>query len=62
VQSHSAAPVATVNGWLAAYLSGCARLIGGLPGATVSSTPAAIGLLVLCAAGAGALHLNRRER
>ena len=29
---------AWVNGWLAAYIAGCARLIGGLPGAQVSST------------------------
>jgi competence protein ComEC len=31
---------AWVNGWLAAYISGCARLIGGLPGAEVSSKAA----------------------
>jgi ComEC/Rec2-related protein len=62
VSSAFAALIATANGWLAAYLAWCARLVGGLPGATVSSTPAAIGLLLLCAAGAGALHLNRQER
>jgi ComEC/Rec2-related protein len=57
-----AALIAGANGWLAAYLAWCARFVGGLPGATVSSRPAAIGLLLLCAAGAGALHLNRQER
>jgi ComEC/Rec2-related protein len=62
VSSAFAALIATANGWLAAYLVWCARLMGGLPGATVSSTPAAIGLLLLSAAGAGALHLNREER
>jgi competence protein ComEC len=57
-----AALIASANGWLAAYLSWCARLVGGLPGATVSSTPAAIGLLLLSAAGAGVVHLNRQGR
>jgi competence protein ComEC len=46
------APAATtalawVNGWLAAYLAGCARVIGGLPGAQIHSTRA---LLLLVAA------------
>jgi competence protein ComEC len=62
VSSGFAALIATANGWLAGYLAWCARLVAGLPGAMVSSTPAAVGLLLLCAAGAGALHLNRRDR
>jgi competence protein ComEC len=62
VSSAFAPLIATANGWLAAYLASCARLVSELPGATVSSTPAAIGLLLLSAAGAVALHLNRQER
>jgi hypothetical protein len=54
--------IAAVNGWLAAYLAGCARLVARLPGATVSSTPAAIGLLLLTVSGAGALYVNRQRR
>jgi competence protein ComEC len=46
------APAATtalawVNGWLAAYVAACARVIGGLPGAQIHSTRA---LLLLVAA------------
>jgi competence protein ComEC len=46
------APVATtafawINGWLAAYIAGCARVIGGFPGAQIHSTRA---LLLLVAA------------
>jgi ComEC/Rec2-related protein len=33
-----------VNGWCAAYLAGCARLFGGLPGAQVTSPAAAAAL------------------
>jgi competence protein ComEC len=53
--------IAWVNGWLAAYLAACARLVGGLPGATVSSGR---GLLVLAALAFGtlALVLNARSR
>jgi competence protein ComEC len=41
--------IASANGWLAAYLAWCARLVGGLPGAVVSSTTGlAVLLLVLC--------------
>ncbi|MCA1682648.1 MAG: ComEC family competence protein [Actinobacteria bacterium] len=42
-----AAALAWVNGWLAAYLATCARVVGGLPGAQVRSTRA---LLILLAA------------
>jgi competence protein ComEC len=41
--------LAAVNGWCAAYLAGCARFFGGLPGAQVRSAAAAAAL------GAGAL-------
>ena len=33
----AAVVLAELNGWLAAYLAGCARFVGGLPGAQVSS-------------------------
>ena len=46
-----AALLAWVNGWLAAYLSLCARMVGGLPYAAVSARAAvAIAAVVLCAA------------
>jgi competence protein ComEC len=57
-----AALIAHVNGWFAAYLVWCARVVGGLPGATVSSWPAATSLLLVTAAGAGAVYLNRQDR
>lgn len=53
--------LAQLNGWCAAYLAGCARLFGGLPGAQVRSSSAAAGL----AAGAllaGAYAWRRGER
>ena len=62
VSTGCAALIAAANGWLAAYLVWCTHLIAGLPGASVSSTPAAIGLLLLCTAGAGKLHLSRQGR
>ncbi len=51
----AAGPIATVNGWLAAYLAGCARLVGGLPGAVVSTT-AGLGGLLLLASSAVLVH------
>jgi competence protein ComEC len=36
--------LAELNGWCAAYLAGCARFFGGLPGAQVRSPAAAAGL------------------
>jgi competence protein ComEC len=52
--------IAWLNGWCAAYLAACARIVGGLPGAQIRSTRAALLLL------AGALLLaayasHRRE-
>jgi competence protein ComEC len=38
------AVLAELNGWCAAYLAGCARLFGGLPGAQVRSPAAAAAL------------------
>ncbi len=43
----AAAVLAWLNGWCAAYLAGCARLIGGLPGAQVRSGRGLVALLVL---------------
>ena len=44
-----APPVASVlawlNGWLAAYIATCARIVGGLPGAQIRSTRAMLVLL-----------------
>jgi competence protein ComEC len=45
----AAAVVAWLNGWCAAYLAGCARLVGGLPAAQVRSTRGAIAVLAVTA-------------
>ena len=37
VSPTAAAAIAWLNGWCAAYLAGCARVVGGLPGAQVRS-------------------------
>ena len=39
--------VASANGWLAAYLAWCARLVAGLPGAVISSESGLGGLLLV---------------
>jgi competence protein ComEC len=41
VAPSAAAALAWVNGWCAAYLAGCARFVGGLPGAQIRSGRAA---------------------
>jgi competence protein ComEC len=56
-----AASIAAANGWLAAYLAWCARLVGGLPGAVVSS-PAGLGALLLAASGLLLLAVGGRDR
>jgi competence protein ComEC len=43
----AAEAMAWANGWLAAYVAGCARLIGGLPGAQATSLVALAGLAAL---------------
>ncbi len=53
-----AALISWANGCLAAYLAGCARLVGGLPGATVSSRAA----VALLAGLAVAVYLGLRRR
>lgn len=58
-----AAPVAEAlawtNGWLAAYVAGCARAIASVPGAQVSSASA---LLALAAAAGATVAVARLER
>lgn len=46
----AATAIAWLNGWCAAYLAGCARLFGSLPGAQVRSGRALLVLVVLVAA------------
>ena len=43
----AAASIAWLNGWCAAYLAGCARVVGGLPGAQVTSTRSLVELLIV---------------
>ncbi len=59
----AAGAIAWANGWLAAYLAGCARLVGGLPGATVSSGRGllALGALAFAALALGMSARNRRR-
>jgi competence protein ComEC len=47
----AATAIAWLNGWCAAYLAGCARLFGSLPGAQLRSGRALLVVLVLTAAG-----------
>ena len=56
-----AALLAYANGWCAAYLAGCARLFGGLPGAQIRS-PAAAAALAACVLLAAAYAGRRGER
>jgi competence protein ComEC len=60
-----AVTIASANGWLAAYLAWCARLVGSLPGAVVSSTAGLGALLAACSAvmllAVGGRDLNRRR-
>jgi competence protein ComEC len=51
-----AAELAWANGWLAAYLAGCARLVGGIPYASVSARTA---LAVMVLGLVGALLISR---
>ncbi|HEY8704801.1 MAG TPA: ComEC/Rec2 family competence protein [Gaiellaceae bacterium] len=50
-----------LNGWCAAYLAGCARLFGGLPGAQIRS-PAAAALLAALVLLAAAYAWRRGDR
>ena len=57
----AAAVLAWTDGWLAAYLAYCARLVGGLPHAQAASGEA-LGLLLAAAAGLAFLVFARRTR
>jgi competence protein ComEC len=65
VSPGAAALIASANGWLAAYLAWCARVVAGLPGAVVSSNAGVGGLLLvgssltLLAAGGADRYLRR---
>jgi competence protein ComEC len=52
VSPGAAAGLAWLNGWCAAYLAGCARLVGGLPFATVHSASAVVVLTLAGILGA----------
>ena len=58
VSPQAASAIAWLNGWCAAYLAGCARIIGGLPGAQVRSGRALLVLLAVTAV-AGAYAWRR---
>jgi len=47
VSPSAAAAIAWLNGWCAAYLAGCARVVGGMPGAQVRSGRALVALVVV---------------
>jgi competence protein ComEC len=49
VSPPAAAAIAWLNGWCAAYLATCARVVGGLPGAQVSSTRGLVAVLAVTA-------------
>jgi competence protein ComEC len=49
VSPPAAAAIAWLNGWCAAYLAACARIVGGLPGAQVSSTRGLVAVLAVTA-------------
>jgi competence protein ComEC len=53
--------IASGNGWLAAYLAWCARFVGGLPGAVVSSS-AGVGALLVVVCSTVLLATESAER
>jgi competence protein ComEC len=58
----AALALAWANGWLAAYLAACARLVAALPGAQLTSGAAAALLLGCAASAVGLVRLNARAR
>ena len=50
--------IAWLNGWFAAYLAACARLVGGLPGAQIRSGRAL--LVLLCVTAVAGAYAWRR--
>jgi len=49
VSPPAAAAIAWLNGWCAAYLAACARVVGGFPGAQVTSTRGLVAVLAVTA-------------
>jgi competence protein ComEC len=62
VSPAAAAMIASVNGWLAAYLSWCARFVAGLPGAVVSSDAGLGALLLVSSSLVLAVRLSAEPR
>jgi competence protein ComEC len=62
VLPQAAVAAAWANGWLAAYIAGCARIVGGLPGAQISSRVVLVtaGILAVVAFTAARLPAWRR--
>ncbi|HEX3686300.1 MAG TPA: ComEC/Rec2 family competence protein [Gaiellaceae bacterium] len=58
VSQPAATAIAWLNGWCAAYLAACARLVGGLPGAQIRSGRAL--LVLLCVAAVAGAYAWRR--
>jgi competence protein ComEC len=58
VSQPAAHAIAWLNGWFAAYLAACARLVGGLPGAQVRSGRAL--LVLLCVTAVAGAYAWRR--
>ena len=58
VAPSATAALAWVNGWLAAYVAACARIVGGMPGAQIRSTRALL-VVLACAFLTGAYACDR---
>jgi competence protein ComEC len=58
ISGQTATGIAWLNGWFAAYIAACGRIIGGLPGAQIRSGRALLGLLLVTAV-AGAYAWRR---
>jgi competence protein ComEC len=58
----AALAAAWLNGWLAAYIAACARIVGGLPGAQLDSKVAALSLAVVALVAFVAVRLPAWRR
>jgi competence protein ComEC len=58
ISAQTATAIAWLNGWFAAYIAACGRIVGGLPGAQIRSGRALLGLLLMTAV-AGAYAWRR---
>jgi competence protein ComEC len=58
----AAAAVAWANGWLAAYLAGCARLVAAVPGAQVTSVMGLVTLAALVGLAVAGARVGGRAR